>query len=448
MSKLALFGGPKTVSAEEDLFSWPIVTPRMEAAVLEVLRKGKISALDITVEFEKEFARWLGVKYALAHNTGTAAVHCALFGLGIGRGEEIICPSMTYWASCVPVFSLGGKVVFADIAPDSLCIDPEDIERCITSRSRAIVVVHYSGMPADMDAILSIARKHRLAVLEDCSHSHGSLYKGKMTGTFGEAAAFSMMSAKSFPIGEGGMLATNDRRIYERAIAFAHYARHGSFITLPDIKAGAGIPWGGYKYRLNQLCSAIGREQLQNYGPQMAEIDQAMNFFWDRLEGVAGIRAHRPAANSGNTMGGWYNPLGHYLPEELGGLSITRFCEALRAEGVRDCRPGCNLALHTHPLFRDLDVYGDGRPTNAAGSPGEPRKAGESLRVSAGIQSRVFKVPWFRRCRPEAIGQYAEAFRKVVENHEELLADDPGDPDILGSWGTSSPVSSARVTPS
>jgi dTDP-4-amino-4,6-dideoxygalactose transaminase len=297
-------------------------------------------------------------------------------------------------------------------------------------------------MPADMDAILSIARKHRLAVLEDCSHSHGSLYKGKTTGTFGDVAAFSMMSAKSFPIGEGGMLATNDRRIYERAIVFGHYARHGSFITIPDIKAGAGIPWGGYKYRLNQLCSSIGREQLKNYGAQMAEIDEAMNFFWDQLEGAPGIRGHRPAANSNNTMGGWYNPLGHYRKEELGGLSISRFCEALRAEGVRDCQPGCNLALHTHPLFHDLDVYNDGRPTNAAGSSDaairSAIRSGKDLRVSAGIQPKVFKVPWFRRYRTEAIGQYIEAFRKVVENYKELLADDPGDPESVGSWGTSS----------
>jgi perosamine synthetase len=435
-----MLGGRKAISAEEDLFSWPVVTQRMEAAVLDVLRRGKISDLDVTVEFEKEFAQWLGVKYALAHNTGTAAVHCALFGLGIGRGDEIICPSMTYWASCVPVFSLGGTVVFADIDPDSLCIDPEDIERCITSRSKAIVVVHYSGAPADMDPILSIARRYRLAVLEDCSHSHGSLYKGKMTGTFGEVAAFSMMSAKSFPIGEGGMLATNDRRIYERAILFGHYARHGSFITLPDIKTGAGIPWGGYKYRLNQLCSAIGREQLKNYGAQMVDIDKAMNFFWDGLEGVAGIRGHRPALNSGNTMGGWYNPLGHYLKEELDGLSISRFCEALRAEGVRDCHPGCNLALHTHPLFHDLDVYSEGRPTNTTDSSKAVKQPEKNLRVSAGIQSKVFKVPWFRRYRKKAIGQYIEAFRKVVENHKELLAGDPGNPESLGNWGTSSLV--------
>lgn len=440
MSKLALLGGPKAISAGEDLLSWPIVTSAMEEAVLEVLREGKISDLDITVEFEKEFARWLGVEYALANNTGTAAIHCALFGLGIGRGDEIICPSMTYWASCAPVLSLGGKVVFADIDPSSLCIDPHDIERCIGERTKAIVVVHYSGMPADMEAIQSIAGKHGLAVLEDCSHSHGSLYRGRMTGTFGDVAAFSLMSTKSLPIGEGGMLATKDRRIYERAIAFAHYARHRDFLTIPEIRAGAGIPWGGYKYRLNQLCSAIGREQLKNYAAQMAEIDRGMNLFWDLLEGTPGIRAHRPPKDSGLTMGGWYNPLGHYLSEKLGGLSVTRFCEALRAEGVGDSQPGCNLALHTHPLFSKLDVYGEGRSTCLTGSAKKTRRrSGEkNLRVSAGIQAKIFKVPWFRRYRRGAIEEYARAVRKVAESCGELLPGDPGNPEAIGAWGTSS----------
>jgi dTDP-4-amino-4,6-dideoxygalactose transaminase len=291
-----------------------------------------------------------------------------------------------------------------------------------------------------MEAIMAIAGKHNLAVLEDCSHSHGGLYRGRKTGTFGDVAAFSLMSAKSFPIGEGGMLATNDRRVYERAIAFGHYARHKEFLTLPDIKVAAGVPWGGYKYRLNQLCSAIGREQLKSFDAQMAEIDRAMNLFWDLLEDVPGIRAHRTPKDSGNTMGGWYNPLGHYYADELGGLSITRFCQALQAEGVEDCQPGCNLALHTHPLFRDLDVYGEGRPAALSDASRQPENPEETLQVSAGIQLKVFKVPWFRRYRDRAIQIYAEAFRKVVDNHGELLPEDPGNPQNLGSWGTSSLV--------
>jgi len=346
---------------------------------------------------------------------------------------------MTYWASCIPVFSLGGTVVLADIDPDTLCIDPKGIEKRISKRTKAIVAVHYSGMPADMDAIMSIARKHDIAVLEDASHSHGGMYKGRLTGTIGDVACFSLMSAKSFPIGEGGMLVTNDRRIYERIVAFAHYARHNDFITLPDIQENAGLPWGGYKYRLNQLCSSIGREQLKNYPEQMAEIDKAMNAFWDMLDGVRGIKAHRPARGSGSTKGGWYNPVGHYKREELGGLSITRFCEAVRAEGLPDFAPGCNRALHTHPLFSELNVYGDGKPTIVANSPPgvDVRQDPKELAVSATVQKKVFKVPWFKRFLPEAIEPYAMAIKKVVEHHRELLDGDTADPATAGRWGTS-----------
>jgi dTDP-4-amino-4,6-dideoxygalactose transaminase len=443
MAKLALLGGSKAVrDYSDDLFKWPIVTDEMEQAVTSVLRSGTISGLQITMEFEREFADWLGVKYALAHNTGTAAIHGALYGLGVGAGDEVICPSMTYWASCVPVFSLGGTVVLADIDPFTLCIDPSDIEKRISERTKAVVVVHYAGMPADMDSILDIANRHRIRVLEDTSHSHGSLYKGRMTGTIGEAAGFSLMSAKSFPIGEGGILTTNDREVLERAIVFGHYARHSKYLTIPEITAAAGVPWGGYKYRLNQLCSAIGRIQLKLYPDQMAEIDRGMNYFWDLLEGVPGIRPRRPEKNSGSTMGGWYNPLGHYEPEQLGGLSISRFCQAVRAEGFGECAPGCNRALHTHPIFQNLDVYGDGKPTILANarSDVDVRPDRKTLPVSDSVQTRVFKIPWFRRFIREDIERFAFAFKKVSENFELLIPDDPGNPVDMGNWGTSSIV--------
>jgi dTDP-4-amino-4,6-dideoxygalactose transaminase len=349
---------------------------------------------------------------------------------------------MTYWASCVPVFSLGGTVVLADIDPLTLCIDPADLERRISDRTKAVVVVHYSGMPADMDSILDIAGRHDIRVLEDTSHSHGSLYKGRMTGTMGDASGFSLMSAKSFPIGEGGMLGTNDREILERAIVFGHYARHGESLTIPEITAAAGVPWGGYKYRLNQLCSAIGRIQLRLYPEQMAEIDRAMNYFWDLLEGIPGISPRRPQKDSGCTMGGWYNPLGYYKPEELGGLSISRFCEAVRAEGFEECAPGCNRALHSHPIFTNLDVYGDGKPTILANArPGaDVRPNRKTLAVSDSVQTRVFKIPWFKRLIPAEIEQFALAFKKVAENYEQLIPNDPGNPTDMGNWGTSSLV--------
>lgn len=435
-SALALLGGPRSVAANpDDAFTWPIITPEIEAAVLEVLRRGAMSGTDVTVQFEREFAAWHGAEFGLAHNTGTAALHAAMFALGIGKGDEIICPSVTYWASALPVFSLGGTVVFADIDPNSLCIEPTDIERWITPRTKAIVVVHYLGHPADMDPIMAIARRHNLKVIEDCSHAHGALYKGKMVGTIGDVGAFSLMSGKSFAIGEGGIFITNDQRVYERAIAFGHYERHKS-LTEEDLVAGAGLPLGGYKYRMHQLSSAVGREQIKKYPSEMAEIDRAMNYFWDLLEGVPGIRAHRPPKDSGLTMGGWYSPVGLYRPEELSGLSVTRFCQALAAEGV-PTRPGLNKALHLHPVFNDLDIYGDGQPTRVANLPEGATIAqpAGTLPVSEGIQARVFGIPWFKKFYPEVIQEHVDAIKKVVERHEDLLADDPGNPTTAGNWG-------------
>lgn len=436
--KLALLGGPKVVTSKPgDIFKWPIVTPAMERRVLDVLRRGAMSGTDETEKFEKDYARWYGMKYALGHNNGTAALHAAMFGLEIGHGDEIICPSRTYWASCLPVLSLGGTVVFADIDPDTLCIDPEDFERRITPRTKAVVVVHYCGMPCAMDAIMKIARRHKIAVIEDVSHAHGSLYKGKLTGTFGDVACFSLMSGKSFAIGEAGIMLTNDRRIYERAVVFGHYERH-SRLTLKELKAGAGLPWGGYKYRMHQLSSAVGIEQVKNYPKQMAEIDKAMNYFWDQLEGVPGIRAHRPPQGSGSTMGGWYAARGLYRGEELGGLSVVRFCEAVRAEGGV-ASPGCNSPLHLHPLLNNIDVYGEGRPTRVANLPRgvDIREKPGSLPVAEGIHERVFGIPWFKKYRPNIIRQHAAAYRKVAENYQGLLPGDVKTQAVAGSTGLS-----------
>ena len=151
--QLALLGGEKSVKSESsDIFTWPIVTERHEQAVLDVLRARKMSGIEITKEFEKKYAESLGRKYGLAYNNGTSAILGAMYALGIGLGDEVICPSITYWASVAQAYSLGATPVFADIDPETLCIDPNDIEHRITPRTKAIVVVHYAGMPAEMDA--------------------------------------------------------------------------------------------------------------------------------------------------------------------------------------------------------------------------------------------------------------------------------------------------------
>ena len=433
-SSLALLGGTPAVCGDhERLFHWPIVTAEDEAAILDILHRGVMSGTDITVQFEKEFAAWQGRTYALAHNTGTAALHCAMFGCEIGVGDEIICPSVTYWASTLQVFSLGATVVFAEIDPATLCIDPGDIEHRITPRTKAIMVVHYLGHPADMDPILAIAKRHHLKVIEDVSHAQGGRYKGRMLGTMGDVAAMSLMSGKSFAVGEGGILATNDRKIYERAIAFGHYERYNDLIQDPELRPYRGLPLGGYKYRMHQMSSAVGRVQLKYYDERIAVIRQAMNYFWDLLADVPGLQAHRTPTDGDSNMAGWYAPHGLYRPEEVGGLSVTRFCQAVSAEGV-PCTPGVNQPLHTHPLLNTADVYGHDRPTRIAFADRDLRQPVGSLPVSEGIGHLTYSIPWFKHYEPEVIEQYAAAYRKAAENYNVLLADDPGDPPELGGW--------------
>lgn len=431
---LALQGGAPAVTSDPgDMFTWPIVTDRHEQAVLDVLRSGQMSGLDITKDFEKRYAEMLGRRYALACPNGTAAILDAMYGLSIGPGDEVICPSITYWASIVPAYVLGATPVFADVDPDTLCIDPMDLEKRITARTKAVVVVHYAGMPAEMDAIMAIAGDHDVKVLEDGSHAHGALYKGKEVGTFGDVVAFSLMTGKSLPVGEGGILLTDDRQTYERALLYSHYARHDE-VTLADLKPFVGLPCGGFKHRMHQVSAAFGLVQLELFPGQMAEIDRAMNHFCDLLEDTPGIRPIRPEPSSHTTKGGWYYPHFRYVREALGGLSLSRFAEAVRAEGSI-CNPGCNRPLHVHPLFTKMDVYGHGRPTRIAhlGRSAQMDSYVQSLPVAESVIRRVFEVPWFKHYRPEIIQEHANAYRKVVTHHRLLLADDQGqDVDVGG----------------
>ena len=170
-----------------DLFAWPIVTKEDEAAVLAVLRRGAMSGTDVTKAFEKEFAAWIGTKHALGYCNGTESLRAAMWACGVGAGDEVIAPSQTYWASCTSALSLGAAVHFADCEPDTLCIAPKDIQHRIGPRTKVIMVVHYAGHPCDMDPILAMAKKHKVKVIEDVSHAHGTLYKGRMCGTMGES---------------------------------------------------------------------------------------------------------------------------------------------------------------------------------------------------------------------------------------------------------------------
>ena len=433
MGKLAITGGTPVLKAQDEgLFHWPIVNDAMRAAQAQVLETGNMSGTDIARRFEASFASWQERKYALSHNNGTNALNAAMFAVGLGPGDEIICTSVTYWASCTGALALGAAVVFCDIDPDTLQMDPASLEAHITPRTKAIMVVHYMAHPAPMDEIMAIARKHGLKVIEDVSHAQGGHYKGRKLGTFGDAAAMSLMSCKSFAIGEGGMLVTDDAEIFKRAVVFGHYDRIIDVCTDEEMEGPKNIPWGGLKNRMHQTSAAIGLEQLKKHDAEIAEIDRAMKYFWKGISDIPGISMIYPK-EEGSDKAGWYASRFLYDAASFGGISNVTFCEALNDEACAGFSFGCNVPLHFSSVFFDVDIYGHGRPTASAFLPD-----GVDLRAETGalpnaerVNMRVLGEPWFKHDDHAKIDPYIEAVRKVAANVGELQAINDTTP-ILG----------------
>ncbi len=428
--KLAILGGtptiPKgTIPAEtlDKLFRQMVLTKEAEDAAMDVIRRGAFSGTDVTEKFQNEFAQWQGTDYAIAYCNGTMALTSAMFAIGLGEGDEIICPTKTYWGSVSQAINFGASAVFCNIN-DMLSMDPNDLERCITPRTKAIMVVHYYAYPCDMDAIMAIAKKHNLKVIEDVSHAQGGLYKGKKLGTFGDVAAMSLMSMKSFACGELGVLVTSDRRIYERAMAFGHYERNNAkyIQECDDLKDYFHIALGGAKGRANQVCTAIGRDQLKHYDERCAKIREAMNYFWDQLEGMPGIRAIRVDESTGSNMAGWYCPHGAYYPEELHGLSVKRFAQAVYAEIGGYVKEGGNFCLHTHKFFKTFDMTHRGVPSRIAYNDRDVRE--DDALCDPSVHKYCFSVPRFNYLDKEIVDLFVAGFKKVIENHEALLEGD------------------------
>ncbi|MBQ8173955.1 MAG: aminotransferase class I/II-fold pyridoxal phosphate-dependent enzyme [Clostridia bacterium] len=430
MEKLAILGGTPALPKEapKELFHWPIITEEDEAAALEIIRTNNFSGTDITTKFQDEFAAWQGRRHALAYTNGTMSIAAALFAIGLGAGDEIICPTKTYWASITAAQWLGATAVFCAIN-NKMSLDPDDLERCITKRTKAIMVVHYHGYPADMDRIMEIANRHNLIVIEDVSHAQGGLYKGKKLGNFGHIAAMSMMSGKAFAAGEMGMLVTDDTRLYERALAYGHYERNNeSFIKeSEELKPYFHIAIGGVKGRVNQLCAALGRGQLKHFDERTAEIRRAMNYFFDQIEKIPGLSPLRVDESTGSTMGGFYHPHCIYDPAAFHGLSVKRFAKAVMDEfnGTAPCWDGSNYCLHTHNYFKTFDGFHLGKPSRIAFADANAVPEDDvTPSLAASVEVHCFSVPWFKKLNKEWIDRYVAAIRKVVDQHEALLEED------------------------
>ncbi|HEY8665382.1 MAG TPA: DegT/DnrJ/EryC1/StrS family aminotransferase [Tepidisphaeraceae bacterium] len=349
-STLAIKGGD--AAARKDWPRWPVWDDRERSELLGVLESGDWWFGKKVQEFEKQFAAFHGVGFGVTCTNGTTAIEMGLRGLGILPGDEVIVPAYTFIATASAVITVGAIPIFADIDPETLCIDPQDVERKITARAgrtRAIIPVHVGGQFADMDRLVPLARKHHLGILEDAAHASGSMWQGEGghgPGTLGDCATFSFQASKNITAGEGGILLTNNEELAELCRSFSHIGRT------------RGGQWYQHEYlgsnlRMTEFQAAILLAQLTRLKQQTLRRQASARILDEALRDVPGIHVLRP--DSRMTKGGRrsYHMYIFRVEQERLGIPRDRFMEALLAEGVPASR-GWWQPIYRNPLFQNV----------------------------------------------------------------------------------------------
>lgn len=407
---------------------WPIITQEDIDAVVEVLRSGELGNGHSrnAVVFGEEFAAYVGVKYGLAVNSGTAALHCAVAAADIGPGDEVITSAYTFLASAVAVLHHNGIPIFVDIDPQTYNIDPSKIEEKINERTKAIMPVHVHGMPADMDKINEIARKCNLLVIEDAAQAHGARYKGKKTGNLGDIAGFSLQSSKPLTAGEGGVITTNNAEFRDKADLVRMF---GEVIEKGKPRAYNAYTMG-WNYRLPEMSAALARNQLRRLDEYNKITQENADFLTRELKKIPGVIP--PFVPEGRTHT-YYIYRVRLNPEELDiNMPLDKFRYAVQwaldAEGVTTSE-WQNAPVAAQTLFQEKRGYGKGCPWDCNFSRGKgqviynPHDYPETLKVLKG--SFVLGSIMEGNVRPpntmELMERYVEAFQKVFYNLERVI---------------------------
>jgi len=330
----------------------PYVTEEEVEAVREVILSGRyVSGLKVR-EFEEKFADYLGVKYAVAMNSGTAALHVALAVLGVGPGNEIIVPPLTFFSTVSSVLHQNAIPVFADIDSDSYCLDPEDVERRITEDTKAVIPVHLFGNAADMDGIVEVARKHDLKVIEDAAQAHGSEYKGKKVGSIGDLGAFSFYATKHITTGEGGALVTDNKE-------WADLAR---MIRSHGMTGRDHHDYLGYNYRMNEIAAAMGIVQLSRLDKLNEKRIENSRYLLKELERREINWLTTAKLDEGIKHTFFWCPI--LVDEEKLGTSTQELAKRLREEGV-ETRHRYQQPLYKQRILAEKNAYPKGFPFNS-----------------------------------------------------------------------------------
>ena len=359
---LGLFNGQPLRDAP--FAPWPQFDQDEIAAVTAVLTSGKVNYW--TGEegrlFESEFASFTGCDHAIALANGTVALELALFGLGIGPGDEVIVTSRTFIASASCVVMRGAIPVMADVDPKSQNITAETVRAVLTPRTKAIIAVHLAGWPCDMDPILQLAKERGLKVIEDCAQAHGATYKGRPAGSLGDVAAFSFCQDKIMTTGgEGGMLTTNNRSLWERAWAFKDHGK--SYAAVYDQPhQPSEFRWlhesFGTNWRLSEMQSAVGRRQLKKllWWRNMRQHNAAM--LTESFSALPALRVTSPPPEIGHA---YYKYYVFIRPERLrNGWDQGKIIEAINAEGI-PCFSGSCSEIYLEKAFEKKGLRPDKR---------------------------------------------------------------------------------------
>ena len=338
-------------TALPELDRWTQITDAEATLVADMTRRNELSGgTPIVRAFEKRWAEWVGTRFAVTVMNGTSALYSAYFGMGVGPGDEVICPVNTWICTIAPAILLGAKPVFCDIDPLSLLMDPEDVRKRITANTRCIVPVHLWGNVCDLDVLLAIGQEHDIPILEDCSHAHGARYKGLMCGSLGAAGCWSFQGSKPISAGEGGVLATDDIDLFERACLVGQVNRIAG-IDLVGARYEELQPLGlGMKFRAHPLGIAIASVQLDKLAElnkrraaYIAEVETGL----DDIPGVSPCRLYE-----GVERGGFYGfPVIH--DPSVMGKSTEAFIEAAAENGL-------NLGRKRYPNLHELPLFQKG----------------------------------------------------------------------------------------
>jgi len=260
------------------------------SAVVEALRADLLTTGPLVSEFERSFATYVGVEHGVAVNSGTAALHCAMWALGVGEGDEVIVPPLTFVATANCALYVGAKPVFVDVCPETLLINPIEVERHISSRTKAIIAVDYAGHPCDYDHLRHLARKYGVALVSDACHSLGGAFKGQPVGSLADISCFSFHPVKHLTVGEGGMAVTNDPNLAKRMRAF-----RGHGISTDSRTREAMGTWFyemvdlGFNYRLTDIQCALGLSQLKKQASWLVRRREIAKRYNEELAGIPGL---------------------------------------------------------------------------------------------------------------------------------------------------------------